>query len=318
MSPAARSQPSPVGPVIDFLRALRTGLDGGDGLPASLGGAVLALPRDARESLDAVARRLGGRYPEDDWGFDEEFAEAALPLLEFMYDRWWRVQSDGVERVPAHGRALLVANHAGILPWDGTMMGVALMREHPLPRTPRFLVLNWAFELPYVSVAMRKLGGVPASPFNAMRLLEQDELVAVFPEGVKGAGKSFRDRYRVQRFGRGGFVEIALRTGAPIVPVAVVGSEEIHPKIGESRLLARLTGAPYFPVTPTFPLLGPLGIVPLPSRWRIEFGEPLDLSSFGPEAAADRAAVLEISDMVHAIIQRKVYENLVKRGRTFV
>jgi len=318
VSPAARSQPSPVGPVIDFLRALRTGLDGGDGLPASLGGAVLALPRDARESLDAVARRLGGRYPEDDWGFDEEFAEAALPLLEFMYDRWWRVQSDGVERVPAHGRALLVANHAGILPWDGTMMGVALMREHPLPRTPRFLVLNWAFELPYVSVAMRKLGGVPASPFNAMRLLEQDELVAVFPEGVKGAGKSFRDRYRVQRFGRGGFVEIALRTGAPIVPVAVVGSEEIHPKIGESRLLARLTGAPYFPVTPTFPLLGPLGIVPLPSRWRIEFGEPLDLSSFGPEAAADRAAVLEISDMVHAIIQRKVYENLVKRGRTFV
>ena len=219
--------------------------------------------------------------------------------------------------MPAHGRVLLVANHAGIMPWDATMMGVAVMREHPLPRPPRFLVLDWAFELPYVSVLMRKVGGVPASPFNAMRLLEQDELVAVFPEGVKGAGKSFRDRYRVQRFGRGGFVEIALRTGAPIVPVAVVGSEEIHPKIAESRLLARLTGAPYFPITPTFPLLGPLGVVPLPSRWRIEFCEPLDLSSFGPEAAADRAAVLEISDMVRGVIQRKVYENLVKRRRAF-
>src|SRR5436305_827579 len=182
---------------------------------------------------------------------------------------------------------------------------------------PRFLIVNWAFELPYVSVFMRKLGGVPASPFNAMRLLEQDELVAVFPEGVKGAGKGWRDRYRVQRFGRGGFVEIALRTGAPIVPVAVVGSEEIHPKIAESALLARLTGAPYFPITPTFPFLGPLGAVPLPSRWRIEFGEPLDLSSFGAEAAADRAAVLEISDMVRGIVQRKVYEDLMKRRHAF-
>jgi len=317
VSAREQREPAPLGPIIEFLRVLRTRLDGGDGLAASFGGAAMALPRDARESLDTAVRRLGGRYTEDDWGFDEEFAEAVLPFLEFMYDRWWRVHSEGVGRVPAHGRVLLVANHAGIMPWDATMMGVAVMREHPLPRPPRFLVLDWAFELPYVSVLMRKVGGVPASPFNAMRLLEQDELVAVFPEGVKGAGKSFRDRYRVQRFGRGGFVEIALRTGAPIVPVAVVGSEEIHPKIAESRLLARLTGAPYFPITPTFPLLGPLGVVPLPSRWRIEFCEPLDLSSFGPEAAADRAAVLEISDMVRGVIQRKVYENLVKRRRAF-
>jgi 1-acyl-sn-glycerol-3-phosphate acyltransferase len=212
---------------------------------------------------------------------------------------------------------MLVANHAGILPWDGTMMSLAILRSHAR-RYPRFLVLDWAFTLPFVSVVMRKVGGVVASPYNAARLLEQDELVAVFPEGIKGAGKSWRDRYRVQRFGRGGFVEIALRTGAPIVPVAVVGSEEIHPKIAESRLLARLTGAPYFPITPTFPLLGPLGAIPLPSRWRLEFGEPLDLSSFGPDAAADRAAVLEISDMVQGVIQRKVYENLMKRRHAFI
>src|SRR5204863_9256542 len=149
-----------------------------------------------------------------------------------------------------------------------------------------------AFELPYVSRGLRKLGGVPASPYNAIRLLEQDELVAVFPEGIKGADKDFKDRYRLQRFGRGGFVEIALRTGSPIVPVAVVGSEEIYPRVGESSLLARLTGAPYFPITPTFPLLGPLGVVPLPSKWRIEFGEPIDVSGYGPAAAADRPLVL--------------------------
>jgi 1-acyl-sn-glycerol-3-phosphate acyltransferase len=211
-----------------------------------------------------------------------------------------------------------VANHAGILPWDGTMMSVALLKEHPLPRYPRFLVLNWAFELPWVSAALRKLGGVPASPYNAIRLLEQDELVAVFPEGIKGAGKDFKDRYRLQRFGRGGFVEIALRTGAPIVPVAVVGSEEIYPKIGESGLLARLTGAPYFPITPTFPVLGPLGVVPLPSKWRIEFGEPIDVSGYGPAAADDRPLVFEISERVRDTIQQLVYDNLVKRGSAFV
>jgi 1-acyl-sn-glycerol-3-phosphate acyltransferase len=316
--PDAADGPLPMRPVFSALRALRGGLDGGGGLTGALADAALALPREAREGLDAAVRRLGGRYPEDDWGYDEEFAEeTALPFLEFMYDRWWRVHAEGVRNVPGHGRALLVANHAGIMPWDATMMGVALMREHPLPRPPRFLVLDWAFGLPYVSVAMRKLGGVPASPFNAIRLLDEDELVAVFPEGVKGAGKSYRERYRVQRFGRGGFIEIALRTGAPIVPVAVVGSEEIHPKVGESGLLARLTGAPYFPITPTFPWLGPLGVVPLPSRWRLEFGEPVDLSVLGPEAADDRALVLELSEHVRDLIQEMVYANLVKRRHAF-
>jgi 1-acyl-sn-glycerol-3-phosphate acyltransferase len=141
--------------------------------------------------------------------------------------------------------------------------------------------------------------------------------VAVFPEGVKGAGKPFRERYRLQRFGRGGFVEIALRTGAPIVPVAVVGSEEIYPKIGDAGLVARAIGAPYFPVTPTFPLLGPLGLVPLPSKWRIEFCEPIDLSGYGPEAADDRALMFELSERVRDTIQEKLYENLVKRGPAF-
>jgi 1-acyl-sn-glycerol-3-phosphate acyltransferase len=281
-------------------------------------GAGLALPLDARESLDAIRRRLAGLYPEDDWGFDEEFAEAAMPFMEFLHGAWWRVHVDGILNVPSHGRALLVGNHAGSLfPWDAFMIGTSILEEHPLPRFARFLVVNWAFELPYVSAAIRKFGGVPASPYNAIRLLEEDELVGVFPEGVKGTGKDFRDRYRLQRFGRGGFVEIALRTGAPIVPVAVVGSEEIYPKIAESGALARLTGAPFFPITPTFPLLGPLGAVPLPSRWRIEFCDPIDVSQYGPDAADDRTLVFEISERVRDTIQQKLYENLVKRGSAF-
>jgi 1-acyl-sn-glycerol-3-phosphate acyltransferase len=281
-------------------------------------GAGLALPLDARESLDAVRRRLAGLYPEDDWGFDEEFAEAAMPFMEFLHSTWWRVHVEGILNVPSHGRALLVGNHAGSLfPWDAFMIGTSILEEHPLPRFARFLVVNWAFELPYVSAAIRKFGGVPASPYNAIRLLEEDELVGVFPEGVKGTGKDFRDRYRLQRFGRGGFVEIALRTGAPIVPVAVVGSEEIYPKLAESGALARITGAPFFPITPTFPLLGPLGAIPLPSRWRIEFCDPIDVSGYGPDAAGDRTLVFEISERVRDTIQQKVYENLVKRGSAF-
>jgi 1-acyl-sn-glycerol-3-phosphate acyltransferase len=159
---------------------------------------------------------------------------------------------------------------------------------------------------------------VVASPFNAMRLLEQDHLVAVFPEGVKGTGKPYSERYRLQRFGRGGFVEIALRTGAPIVPVAVVGSEEIYPKIADLPAVARLIGSPYFPVTPTFPLLGPLGIVPLPSKWRIEFLEPIETASYGPEGADDRAHVLELSERVRDQIQQALYANLVARGPAFI
>jgi len=142
--------------------------------------------------------------------------------------------------------------------------------------------------------------------------------VAVFPEGVKGTGKPFAERYRLQRFGRGGFVEIALRAGAPIVPVAVVGSEEIYPKLGEVPALARALGAPFFPVTPTFPWLGPLGVVPLPSKWRIEFCEPIATAHHGPDAASDRGLVLELTDQVRETVQQAVYANLVRRGSSFV
>jgi 1-acyl-sn-glycerol-3-phosphate acyltransferase len=277
------------------------------------------LPKRLRDAIERMGRRLAGEYHEDEWGFDEEFAEAAYPLFEFLYERWWRVETTGVVNVPAHGRGLIVSNHSGSLfPFDATMIGVGIMKEHPLPRWTRPLVLNWAFELPFLSFFMRKVGGVPASPFNAIRLLEQDELVMVFPEGVKGTGKKFEQRYRLQRFGRGGFVEVALRTGAPIIPTAVVGAEEIYPVLGQSSALARLAGAPFLPLTPTFPWLGPLGLIPLPSRWRIEFCEPIDLSEHGPEAAEDKALLFDISERVRETIQAALYENLVKRGSAFL
>jgi 1-acyl-sn-glycerol-3-phosphate acyltransferase len=302
----------------DFLRDLRHGVEAGLDPPAAARAAAGALPVRLRNAVEAIAMRLRGEYHEDDWGFDEQFAESVFPLFEFLYDVWWRVETEGIRNVPAHGRALLVANHAGSLfPFDATMMTMAIMKEHPLPRWPRFMVLDWAFVLPFVSSFMRRCGGVPASPHNATRLLGEDELVMTFPEGVKGTGKPFSQRYRVQRFGRGGFVEIALRTGAPIVPVAVVGAEEIYPKLADSPALARAVGAPFVPITPTFPWLGPLGLVPLPSRWRIEFCEPIDVSGLGPVAAEDRRVVFDLSERVRETIQESLYENLLARGSAF-
>ena len=307
---------APLAAAAAFLRAVREGIETGAGVASSVArGGEVGRPAGAP---DNPLERLAGEYDEDDWGFDPGYTNAVRPFFDFMYDGWWRVDAVGVERVPETGRALLVANHAGVVPWDATMIAAALLRHHPHPRHPRFLVLNWAFQLPWVASFMRKVGGVPASPHNAERLLNEDNLVAVFPEGVKGAGKDFSERYRLQRFGRGGFIEVALRTGAPIVPVAVVGSEETYPKIAEAPPLARLLGAPYFPVTPTFPALGPLGAVPLPSKWRIEFCEPISLAHHGPEAINDRALVFELTEHVRDTIQGALFSNLVERGSAFV
>jgi 1-acyl-sn-glycerol-3-phosphate acyltransferase len=303
----------------DFLRNMRVGVESGlDPLTAAQRAAE-SLPQQLRDAADTIVRRLQGEYSEDEWGFDEELAEAVFPLFDFLYEVWWRVKADGATNVPSHGRALLVSNHAGSLfPFDASMITMALMKTHPLPRWPRFMVLDWAFALPFISTFMRRVGGIPASPYNARRVLEQDETVMVFPEGIKGTGKPFSERYRLQRFGRGGFVEVALRTGAPIVPIAVVGSEEIYPKLGESRTLARATGAPFVPLTPTFPWFGLLGLIPLPSRWRIEFCEPIELSEYLPEAADDPRVVFDLSEEVRDRIQSKLYENLIKRGSAFL
>jgi 1-acyl-sn-glycerol-3-phosphate acyltransferase len=305
--------------VADFLRRVRTGIEDGLDPMTAANRAADELPQRLARIVELLSRRARGDYHEDEWGFDEEFAEAVYPLFEFLYEAWWRVDAEGVRNVPAHGRALLVSNHAGALfPFDASMILLSIMKRHPLPRWARFLVLDWAFVLPFISAFMRRVGGVPASKHNAARLLEEDELVMAFPEGAKGTGKQFSERYRLQRFGRGGFVEVALRTGSPIVPVAVVGSEEIYPKLADARPIARAVGAPFVPITPTFPWLGPLGLIPLPSKWRIEFCEPIPTAQFGPEAAEDRSFVFELSEQIRETIQSKVYDNLVARGSAFI
>ena len=253
----------------------------------------------------------------DGFGFDPEFTERVKNVALWFYRKYWRVEAEGVTNVPAHGRALLVANHAGIIPYDGAMIRTAILAEHPFPRHARMLVVDWAFAMPFTNMLLIKTGNVLAHPDNATALLERDELVGVFPEGVKGAAKSYRSRYRIRRLGRGGFVQVALRTGSPIIPVAVVGSEEIHPVLTDLQPLARLLGLPTIPITPTFPWLGIAGMIPLPSKWFIAFGKPIEVAHHGPEAATDSRLVLEISEQVREWIQATVYQLLPRRRNIF-
>src|SRR5438105_7774712 len=214
--------------------------------------------RMALEALE-VAPPSSALQAVDDFGFDREYTERLMPLAEWLYRNYWRVSAEGVSNVPGSGRALLVSNHGGVVPYDGAMIRTSIMLEHSQPRHARMLVVNWAFAAPLTSTFLTRTGNVLAHPDNARELLERDELVGVFPEGVKGATKSFRERYKVGRFGRGGFVQVAIRTGAPIVPVAVVGAEEVHPVLLDLSAVGRLIGLPALPITPPFPLLGLLG-----------------------------------------------------------
>jgi 1-acyl-sn-glycerol-3-phosphate acyltransferase len=253
----------------------------------------------------------------DEFGFDPVFTDRVKPVAVWLYRNYWRVEVDGMSNVPAAGRALLVANHAGVVPYDGMMIKTAIIAEHQQPRHARMLVVDWAFAMPFTSILLTRTGNVLAHPDNATALLEREELVGVFPEGVKGASKLFRHRYQVQRLGRGGFVQVALRTGAPIIPVAVVGAEELHPVLFDVRPIAKLIGSPLAPITPTFPWLGLAGLIPLPSKWFISFGKPIDTAKYGPAAADDSRLVLELSEEVRGWIQRTVHKLLPRRRTIF-
>lgn len=252
----------------------------------------------------------------DDFGRDPRATARWEWLFEFLYSRWFRVQATGLEHVPARGRALLVANHAGSLPYDSAMVMHAVRRDHPARRDVRPLVEDTVFHLPFLGPIMNRIGGVRADPENAERLLLKDELVAVFPEGEKGMGKLWKDRYRLQRFGRGGFVKLALRTNAPIIPVAVVGAEEAAPMLGKVTWFAKNIGIPWIPVTPTFPWLGPAGLLPLPSKWFVQFGAPIDLgAAHGPAAAEDRLLVNKLAEQIRTQIQTMI-EGLLSQRRS--
>jgi 1-acyl-sn-glycerol-3-phosphate acyltransferase len=264
-----------------------------------------------------LARR-GPNYAVDDFGFDPEWTESFLTVFKALYRDYWRVETTGVEHVPATGRALLVANHAGVLPWDGAMIKTAVFAEHPRPRHVRALVASQFMGMPTLSWFLRRTGQAVGHPEDTRRLLERDELVLVFPEGTRGTGKSFKDRYRLRRFGRGGFVATAIRAQAPIIPISVVGSEEIYPMIADARPVARLFGLPYFPITPFWPLLGPLGMIPLPSKWRIQFHAPIEVGHLAPQAAEDQHLVMAMADHVRDAIQRGIYDNLKLRRGVFL
>jgi 1-acyl-sn-glycerol-3-phosphate acyltransferase len=260
--------------------------------------------RDLRELVPAAEpeRRL------DDWGRSERVLGLLEPLLDFYYHHWFRVETEGIEHVPADGGALIVSNHSGALPPDGPMIMQAIRHEHPNPRPLHMLAEHWFKGYPGVGLLTNKLGLVPGHPANAQRLLhDEGRLVLVFPEGQKGSRKLYWQRYRLRRFGRGGFVRTAMRAGAPIVPVAVLGAEEAMPIFAHVPALQRLTGLIYFPVNHAFPQFGlAAALMYMPAKFKIRFLEPVDLSGYAPEDAEDLALVQEIGEQIRARIQREL------------
>ncbi len=266
--------------------------------------------------LAFLRRRLTGDYTLDVYGFDEEVTEQfLLAAMRPIAKKWFRVEVLGAENIPAEGGALVVSNHSGTIPVDGMMTAVSI-RDHT-GRFLRPLGADLVFRLPIIGDLARKGGATLACSEDAERMLRGGELVGVWPEGFKGIGKPFGERYKLQRFGRGGFVSAAIRTGVPIIPTSVVGAEEIYPLVGNIPSLARLLGVPYLPITPLFPLLGPLGLIPLPSKWLIEFGEPIRTDEYDAGAADDPMLVFNVTDQVRESIQQTLYTLLMKRKSVF-
>jgi 1-acyl-sn-glycerol-3-phosphate acyltransferase len=268
-------------------------------------------------ALAFLRRRLSGQYEIDEFGFDPELVEQVFqPLLRLLYRDWFRTEVSGIEHLPEKSAGLVVANHSGTVALDALMLSVAVHSEHPAARHLRLLGADLVFRMPFLSELARKSGATVACAPDVERLLGAGELVGVFPEGFKGVGKRYADRYKLQRFGRGGFVSAALRTGQPIVPVAIVGAEETYPMLGDIKPLARLIGLPYFPITPTFPWLGPLGLVPLPSKWLIEFCPPIQTEAL-VDQADDPMVVFNLADQVRETIQQTLHKLLERRPDPF-
>ena len=269
-------------------------------------------PMVRRRTTKASAPRK--QPPADEFGLDPEFRARAMPLFQVLYEKYWRVDARGARNVPKTGPVILVSNHSGALPFDATAIACAL-EEARYPRATRFLYDRFVDGLPIVPEFYRKAGGVVASYDNAVKLLEKGELVGLFPEGVSGLSKLYSERYVLQPFS-GGFVRLALRFGAPVVPVAVVGAEEIYPLVGRLKRIGALLGAPYLPVTPFFPLLGPLGLIPLPTKWQIRFGKPIVLGT-GSRERLDGTAVRAAAEQVRRRVQSMVRALLRERDSVF-
>jgi len=267
------------------------------------------LPERARRALASIAHLVEGESPYDRFGFSPGVARRAMPVFHALYKYYSRVESHGHEHLPGRGRAVLAANHAGLLPFDGAMSVVDILLHTDPPRLARAIVDRWAGELPFVNVFYARVGQVIGTRENFADLLDDDQLVLVFPEGVDGIRKTISHRYRLQNF-RVGFVEQALRAGAPIIPMAVVGSDDQTPILYDVKPLARALGLPAAPITPTFPWFGPLGLLPYPVRYKIAYGEPLPFHErFGPEGAEDARLVHYLARQVRRAVQQLVDRN---------
>jgi 1-acyl-sn-glycerol-3-phosphate acyltransferase len=301
-------------------RTPTTGIPVGDWLQAVTSAAVEVFgerwEERTAEMLAFLRRRVAGDFEVDEYGFDPEITERfLLAAIRPLKDKWFRVEVRGAENIPATGGALVVSNHSGTVPVDGLMTMVSVKDE--TGRHLRPLGADLVFRTPFIGELARKAGATLACNEDAQRMLSGGELVGVWPEGFKGIGKPFAERYKLQRFGRGGFVSAAIRTGVPIVPCSVVGAEEIYPLVGNVPALARLLGIPYLPITPFFPWLGPLGMVPLPSKWLIEFGEPIRTDTYDRGAADDPMLVFNVTDQVRETVQQTLYTLLMQRRSVF-
>ncbi|MCA9510558.1 MAG: lysophospholipid acyltransferase family protein [Myxococcota bacterium] len=317
---ARGAAPEDVAALRDALRGLRSEIDARFAPRSEPGVESEAESFDWIELFDELRRRAGSfgmseRSGEvDEFGLDVMTLVRARPLLDFLVDRYWRVELAGAEHLGGTQPVLLVGNRSGLLPWDGLVLAHCIQRERPDWYRPRFLVADWLITLPFAQPLLARLGGVRACRENTDRLLRRGKSVIAFPEGVKGAAKDFRLRYRLQRFGRGGAVRAAIENGVPLVPVGIVGAEEVHPILYKSRTAGRAVGLPFLPVTPTFPALGPLGLLPLPSKWTIEIGEPLAFDALDPESAADELFVSRMNEELRTRIRALVTRGLARRG----
>jgi 1-acyl-sn-glycerol-3-phosphate acyltransferase len=286
----------------------------------ALGGLVAQLWPVLRERLGAVGGLLRLLEPAqriDRFGMDPVLVERVEPLVEFLYGTWWRVVARALEHVPAQGPAVVVANHAGLLPWDALVLRHALGRDHPAHRDLRSLLDDAACDRPVVGGLAVRLGAVRATPPAAARLLGDGGLVGVFPEGSAAEARPWRDRYRVGWFGRGGFVKVALRAGAPIIPCAIVGSEEAAPAIARNGFLADLLKLPLLAAQPGLRIAS-AGLLPLPSRWSLRFGPAIDLGDAGPARADDPAFVAAATERTRLAIQAMLDQDTVGRASVYL
>ena len=260
------------------------------------------LPADVLARLDVLTDRLAAER--DPFGMTADGLRTALPICWALHQAWFRVTSKGIDRIPTDGPAILVANHGGLLPFDGAMLAMDVLLRLPVPRLVRPLVARFVEDIGPVDRFYRRIGAVRAHRPEFQRLLERGELVLVFPEGVEGATKPLPARYRLQHF-HPGFAEEAIRAQVPIVPIAIAGPDDQAPLLADLQPLAKLLGLPVFPITPTFPLLGPLGLLPYPVRYRIDVGRPFLEPS--PRDPADAPKCAEaVAGRVRGEIQRRL------------